>query len=288
MRTAFKSLELGLSLLQQDNILRNIKAVKRYVASELDPSTNYESSWDFIRAAMHHDLVGVSHSKTEPEIIWYDKDQEKFSYALRNLAGDVDISEISSFSNEYRKIHEESYYNALRRFEEYFPETFVAFKELIAFIIFAKRSGYGGGTVSNRIGLIWLAPENYWSEDDWLENLVHEFIHNVLFLEDMVHTVFTAGGDRLSEEDALAISAIRQVKRGYDKSYHSAFVSFGIIEHYLQLGKKEKALTFLDPLTICVDDLVKNTNFITEHGKQLLFELAKQIVKTREFLKGKV
>jgi hypothetical protein len=35
----------------------------------------------------------------------------------------------------------------------------------------------------------------------------------------------------------LAFSAIRQIKRGYDKSYHSAFVSFSLIELYLKLPK---------------------------------------------------
>lgn len=282
MNMAINSIELGLSLLQPESIYRNINAVKSYVATELEPNNNYVTSWDFIRAAMHHDLVGVIHSQTDPEIIWFDKDHEIFSYALRNLIGNVEIPEAVTFPIEDREFHEINYQIALKRFEENFPETFVAFKELIAFIIFAKRPGYGGGTVSNRIGLIWLAPENYWTEDDWLENLVHEFIHNVLFLDDMVNTVFTAGGSRLAEDDALAISAIRQVKRGYDKSYHSAFVSYGIVEHYLRLGKKEKAMKFLDPLTICVEDLVKNMNFITEHGKKLLLELTEQVIKTRE------
>lgn len=230
---------------------------------------------------MHRDLEDVRHTKAEPELIWFDKKNKVFSYALQNLIGNVALSDNVSYDFKERVNYEQKYESALKQFELNLPETFSAFKELIAFIVLAKRPGFGGGTVSNRIGLIWLAPEMYWTDDDWLENLVHEFIHNALFLEDMVNTVFTAGGSRLGEEDALAMSAIRQVKRGYDKAYHSAFVSYGLIEHYLWLNKKDKAIKFIDPLVICVEDLVKNTNFITKHGEALLFELAEQVVEIR-------
>jgi hypothetical protein len=284
--TSQSTTELGLSFLNTEKILLNIASVKNYVKAELGFDNNLQNSWEYIRTAMHHDLYNVEHNAESPELLWYDQNSENFSQALRNLIGNVEIPSEVTYEKSERIGHEAKFNAAIDQFKTEFPETFEAFKELIAFVILAKRPGYGGGTVSNRIGLIWLAPEEKWTVNDWLENLVHEFIHNALFLDDMVQTIFTAGGSRLAEDDALAISAIRQVKRGYDKSYHSAFVSFGIITHYMKLKMHDKALKFLDPLTICVEDLVKNTNFVTSHGEQLLWELAEKVIQIRKQLEA--
>jgi hypothetical protein len=103
-------------------------------------------------------------------------------------------------------------------------------------------------------------------------------VHNALFIEDMVHGVLIAGSDRLAQLDAQAKSAIRQVKRGYDKSYHSAFVSFTIVEMYRALGRPDLADSFVAPLVVCLGDLVAQRRFATPHGQELLIELVNAAV----------
>ncbi len=274
--------EFGCSIMQPDSILSNVEATKIFVENNLEMKTSTDSFWDTIKILQHNDLANISHIQDEPEIVWYDNETIIFKNALKNLIGNEEIPGDANYLNSERKYFEEKYHNAISQFKVTFPETFDCFKKVISFIIFGKRPGYSGGTVSNRIGLIWLAPDRNWKDVEWLENLIHEFTHNILFLDDMVNGIFVEGGKRLEEKDALATSAIRQVKRGYDKSYHSAFVSFNIIEHYLKINKQNLTEKFIDPLIICLEDLVNNTEFITEHGRQVLFELAGLVLRTRE------
>ena len=55
---------------------------------------------------------------------------------------------------------------------------------------FAKKEGFGGGSVSGLVGMIWLNPPSYWNIVDYAEAIYHEFIHNSLFLDDMVNCIF--------------------------------------------------------------------------------------------------
>jgi hypothetical protein len=188
------------------------------------------------------------------------------------------------YDRSARPVLEERFFLAIALFEQRFPDTFALFKTLIRYVVFAGRVGYSGGTVSNRIGLIWLAPTPDWSVELWLENLVHEFVHNALFLEDMVHGVLVAGGDRLEASDALAMSAIRQERRGYDKSYHSAFVSLAIIELYEGLNRFDLAEPFLSPLIVCLGDVVRLRRFATPNGQDLLASAAKAVLQRRQLV----
>jgi len=195
------------------------------------------------------------------------------------LTGGIDMAVgTTSYGTSERPGLEMAARRTLHRFANQFPKTYDTFREIITFLVLARKRKYSGGTVSSRIGLIWLAPEISWNEDTWLENIVHEYVHNCLFLEDMVTNIFVAGCDRLEREDALAFSAIRQIKRGYDKSYHSAFVSFSLIELYLTLRKDKDAASFINPLILCLQDLIKARRFATAHGLELLAELAERVL----------
>lgn len=276
--------ELTVTCLQPARVFACATAVTQFFDEKAVPAEHL-SFWDAIRALQHTDILLKPTVKT-PQLVWYEGGNDPFHSALRNLMGNVDVPQEAKYPGEEREEVGAAFARAIQSFQAFLPRTYAAFTEVISFVILARRQGYSGGTVSSRIGLIWLAPEPSWSDHDWLENLVHEFVHNCLFLEDMVDSIFLAGGNRLDEDDAKAISAIRQVRRGYDKSYHSAFVSFAIVELYVLLGRPQKATEFLDPLLVCVEDLVQNTKFITDHGRMLLVELAGRLLAVRSQVKA--
>ena len=242
------------------------------------------SFWDAMRALQYADLPP---RKEAVSVIWFDGAGHPFESAMDSLMGGVvSAHEARSYPPAERNRYTADFARALALFENRFPELYGSFRALIGWIVFARRDGYSGGTVSDRIGLIWLAPELEWTVESWLENLIHEFVHNALFLEDMVHGVLAAGGKRLEEPDALAISSIRQVKRGYDKAYHSGFVSLTLIEMYEQLALPERARPFLAALVVCVEDLIKQRAFATVNGRDLLVELARESLQRWRLAEG--
>jgi hypothetical protein len=272
--------EFTLSFLQPDRIHQSMAIVQRYVRLRAGNEGPRPGFWEAIRELQHKDLPAKRRG-TIPQIIWFEGGHDVFAAALSMLTGGIDSDMAvgtSSYRTSERPDLEMAARRTLHRFANQFPQTYDTFTEMIAFLVLARERKYSGGTVSSRIGLIWLAPEISWSEDTWLENIVHEYVHNCLFLEDMVTNIFVAGCDRLEREDALAFSAIRQIKRGYDKSYHSAFVSFSLIELYLALRKDQDAASFINPLILCLEDLINARRFATAHGLELLVELAERVL----------
>jgi hypothetical protein len=218
--------EFSLSFLQLDHIEQSLTRVCDYVGS---PGGSF---WLAISALQHTDLCAVSgDGKLSP--VWYEGHTDPFADVLGDLMGGVNARDVATpYAASARAPLQAALCRTLNTLSQVFPATSASLHKVIRHVIFAGREGYTGGTVSNRIGLIWLAPKPEWTDYTWLENLVHEFVHNAIFVEDMVYRLLVAGGDRLEQPDALAISAIRQTKRGYDKAYHSAFVSYTLAEMY--------------------------------------------------------
>jgi HEXXH motif-containing protein len=189
------------------------------------------------------------------------------------------IMELKEFPPEWeipydrRDVYQEKFNSARTLISQYLPDTAISIDKLIFSYLFAVRPGYHGGTLSSKIGMIWLSPTLSWEVSLWAENIIHEFVHNALFLEDMVYNVFPYGTEKMAEPEALTLSAIRETKRGYDKSFHSAFVLLSIIRFYQKLGISIQVNQFIVSLTHCVDDLIKKPQYLAPHGKRLLDEL---------------
>lgn len=272
--------EFSLSLLQPQR-MRTIELTVLNLMAETE--RNAISSSTAIRRLQSPELDRLPSDRVghgTPPVVWYEPDLSMLEGPLSDLMGNVAIDADTAFPIAPRAGFVREYVEALLRFERELPETYRAFVRSIDFVILGQRPGYSGGTVSSRIGLIWLSPDDTWTVDTWLTNLVHEFVHNRLFMEDMVEGIFLAGGARLAESDCLAISAIRRTKRGYDKSYHSAFVAFTLFELERRLGSDTNGES-LDALTICVDDLTTNTAFLAPRGRLLLIELAELVLNER-------
>ncbi len=159
--------------------------------------------------------------------------------------------------------------DGLRWFRRNFPHTFTVFCNAVPFVLLAKKSAHTGGSVSNRIGFIWLAVSS-WTGKDCGEHLFHEYIHQCLFLEDMVRTVFRHDLGAMSEPENMIISAVRGVPRRYDQSYHSAFVAAGIVEYRARASDFSGACELLSRLWPCLDALVRERHFLTDNGAEQL------------------
>ncbi|WP_235824965.1 aKG-HExxH-type peptide beta-hydroxylase [Bacillus salipaludis] len=156
------------------------------------------------------------------------------------------------------------------------PNLYSLIKRHFGTIYLAKRKGFGGGTVSSLLGLLWLNPPKKWSVIDYAEALYHEFIHNTLFLDDMVNSIFPNPADCYLPE-ALTTSTILKKKRPIDRSFHAANVSIGIMHLYYMLGDKKKSRMYKEELSKTMSELNERKQFFGERGIEILNEMNKFI-----------
>ena len=89
----------------------------------------------------------------------------------------------------------------------------------------------------------------------------------------MVRCIFPAGEPELAEPNALVLSALRKVPRGYDKAYHSAFVAL-TMEALYRAWDDRRAGTLLPATRLTIDGLLAKPKYVTPHGYAALERLA--------------
>ena len=139
----------------------------------------------------------------------------------------------------------------------------------------AAEKGHLGGTVSSAVGLIWLDPSKGgdWSIPFLAEQIVHEYIHTTLFIAEMVRGMYT---DVSLVPKSMVVSAIRRQKRGYDKSFHAAYVAAGLVAFHAETGSIRRANELAQYLNQSVHDLEKvqtETSVLDETGFGMLLHL---------------
>lgn len=201
-----------------------------------------------------------------------------YAKSLREIMDVDEFPENWSIDPKEQEVYLKKFEDALNLIHRSMPDVFDGIESTIFQFFFARRPGYGGGSVSSKIGMIWLAPEESWTTVFWAENIIHEFIHNTLFLEDMVHGVFPYTSIVMSQPQACVLSSIRQQPRGYDKSFHAAFVALGIIRFYLILEEYKKARNFVAPLIKSVEGLIQKEEYLSRNGRRLLRELVESTI----------
>ncbi|HEX5759730.1 MAG TPA: HEXXH motif-containing putative peptide modification protein [Thermoanaerobaculia bacterium] len=165
------------------------------------------------------------------------------------------------------------------------PNLYYLLTQLVGSVAIYQIPYRDGGSVSCCIGLIWLSPHKDWQVDYYAEMLVHEFVHNSVFLEDMVRGIMP-NPTLLDRDEALSISAIRQTRRPYDKAFHSACVAAAIMYYYHCSGDVKKAETYIVPLQRTVADLseadgalrAQGLDLLTDNGREIVEELRRFIV----------
>jgi len=153
------------------------------------------------------------------------------------------------------------------------PRMHLSIHTIIGSLLMARLRGYEGGSVSSVIGAIWVGLDPERPAEYFAEHIVHEYVHNCLFLDDMVNCIFIDGEQRLGEVDALVQSSILGILRGYDKSYHSAFVAVTLAELNRRLNRPDRHDFLLSrvPKTLC--GLLAKQQFLTPHGQAMLADL---------------
>lgn len=136
-----------------------------------------------------------------------------------------------------------------------------------------KRQG-SSGSLSSLIGLVWLNPTEEWTIVDYAENIVHEFVHTSIFIEDLVWGVFTKP-HFYTPPDSLVTSAILKYPRGFNISFHSVYVAVGLTIFLRAAHQDERAAEIAAGLAATVPQLRRiQDEHLTGHGKDRFAAIA--------------
>lgn len=149
--------------------------------------------------------------------------------------------------------------------------------QLIGTIVCFKRPG-SSGTVSSMIGMLWLNPTPEWTVLNYAENIVHEFIHNTVFLADLVWRIF-ATPHYDTPPESLVISAIQKRPRGVNICFHSVFVAVGLALFMKKARQSVRAAELTSGLGVTIPQLIERQDkYLTETGRNWMDQFGEQAV----------
>lgn len=140
------------------------------------------------------------------------------------------------------------------------------------------RKAFGGST-SKTIGKIWLAPSAKLGVRDYVELLIHELTHNMLFVDELNHRHFEYSN--MHKEPYFAQSAILNSRRPLDKVFHSIFVGLEVwLWRQARLGWEQVVVhPDSDTLLVQIKDSIASI-FGNEKTTSLLLPRARSLLET--------
>jgi len=273
----FRAFEESVFCVSPSRVQANLAAIRRFVAT--GHYAHGAPPWRAVRA-LHSPEVASTPTHRRPCLIWAGYDARGVSDVLRDLMAVETLDPGCAYTEEERGRHEPIVREGLRWLDRIFPDMRRTFRDVVAVAVLAKKPGYTGGSASSWPGFVWLAPRASWTGRDCGEHILHEFVHQVLFLEDMVRTLFRWDTSSSTPPAArLALSAIRGLPRRYDQSYHSAFVASGIIEARARASDINGARALLPALWLCLDALDRDREHLTDNGEEQLDRLVECVFR---------
>ena len=273
--------EQGVACVSPGRVEANLEAVRRFVATRNDVG---DVSFCQAICELQSPEVTVAPADGRPLLIWDRYDAAGVAPALRDSMAVEALDPACAYTDAERRLSRPVVRDGLRNFRRSFPDSFPVFCKAVPFVLLAKRDAHVGGSVSSRIGFLWLAPSPSWTGQECGERLWHEYIHHCLFIEDMVNTIFVHDPCAMSDLGNRIPSAIRSAARPYHLSYHSAFVAAGLVEYRVRLSDVDGARAVFPGLWPCLDALAAKREVLTDNGADQLDRLIDAVFRQAEEL----
>lgn len=189
----------------------------------------------------------------------------------RILLGSTELSDVAAVGPRQAPWVLTQCRDAVGTLTDHAPDLAAGFTELIAALVISLRPRRAGGSSSGALGAVWLSPRSTWPVAKWVEILVHEFVHQSLYLDELVHGLFALPASELDAEPNRVVSAVRKVPRSYDLSFHAAYVAYVQRRLYARLGQADPKP--VGALAATLDGLDRRAGCLTDHGRLRLREL---------------
>lgn len=271
--------DFNLPYLNNSHIKKNIKDLYNFTKEEYGTSLEENTSLKekYFEAINKLQSVQVPFSTEGIIVSFEDKYLQKSLLDLEMIDPEDLVNNEHIFSSEEQKETNKRIEKALRLIKFLHRDLYELIETIVGSFLILKKENFGGGSVSNILGMIWLNPQNDWNVIDCAEAIYHEFIHQSIFLDDMVNSIFP-NSNACAQDDALVTSTILKRKRPLDRSFHAAGVSLGIMHLYYLLHDKEKSYQHYDDFKQTIKELNDKTQFLDDHGIYTLQEFNKYIL----------
>ena len=136
----------------------------------------------------------------------------------------------------------------------------------------------GTGISSARSGC---SPQPDWTPMDFAEILLHEGLHQSIFLDDLVNRTFELTPQAFDDPRFLVQSPSRRTARPYDLAFHSALVVTALAEFYaaLDVARPTQLDASVQLLPTTVGQLRAKDEVLSEHGRCLLALMESEITR---------
>jgi len=124
------------------------------------------------------------------------------------------------------------------------------------------------------LGAIAFSPRSSWTALDYASAILHEALHQALWLCQIVRRIYSKPIPRLADADSLVISPIRRVLRPYNLALHAACVLVEVVHLYRWAGQPlPPDEGSLELLAICIGELHEKRENLTGRGREILDQL---------------
>jgi hypothetical protein len=129
------------------------------------------------------------------------------------------------------------------------------------------------GSLSDALSMIVAGPEAAWSRLEITELLWHETVHQALFLEDLVESLFSVDQSQLGTPEACVPNPLLGINRPFDLAFHGTAVSVALIDLHLRAKSHRRVAQLIPTLAPSLDELMARRNLLSRRGNEILDEL---------------
>lgn len=270
-RAALVAPGFGPSVLGSRHVRDNARAVCDYQEGPATPARGLRARFlAALDGLQRHALPTLG---DDPPVLEFEHATPAAERALRAVMALDQLPADAGYGDDERAKITEGVHAGLALLAGFDPDLVAGFHTIVGVLLCARGARPGAGGVSDCIGAIWYGPDPDWDVAHHAEYLLHEYVHQCLFLDDMVRGIFGARLDVLARADSKVISVVTRIPRDYDKAFHSAFVGQAIRELHARLGAADVAAEYAAAVTTTLAGLVARPELLTPYGRGLLAEL---------------
>lgn len=263
---------MPIRLLDRQVIRRNQAQLADSIGKRSADEATLHERYFHVLNAIQPPARNYSRGGDDGPVVECDLTTEANAALLASISRERQISNISPVPEGRRDELTSRYREAVEFLARISPQGYEAFMALVGKLVFAQCSGSAGGSVGRYLGTVWLSPPRAWSVEEFSETLLHETLHQSLFLEELVNGLFSRDVADMSRDDGLVLSAIRRVRRPYYLAFHAAGVSAGIVQEFSGGLLDARAAELRRDLIPTLGELRDKDTFLTPNGSQLLAE----------------
>ena len=177
-----------------------------------------------------------------------------------------DLSQDNLINNpdaSFDVVYVEKFNEALNLIKKTDLELFDLLNLAFNYCFFAGSSKAAGGSTSSALGVLWMNPKLSWTQFDYVELMVHELTHQLLFIDERNYRHYLSY-DLMNQKEYFAHSTILKKSRPLDKVIHSFFVGLNLVLFRQALDIQNHDITLHPQSNVIIDSLKRTLDSLTQ------------------------